>query len=178
MTHAITHPVTQSHFADAIALLKADHRHFDDLFEAFGKSRWPVRRQSVAHQICTELAIHINLEEDLFYPALRGRVADDLLDRALARLDETRILMRLVETANPRDEFYAAKMHVLAQSVRSHVQEEELFQHGLFARCRRAAVDLVTLGKAMIARRGALVAQARPVGLPMGRNGLRLVAAA
>lgn len=168
---------TQAQFADAIALLKADHRHFDDLFDAFGKSKWPVRRQSVAQQICAELAVHISLEEELFYPALRGRIADDDLDRAMARLDEAKVLMKLVQGADPRDEFYAAKVHVLSESLRYHAREEEQFIYGLFARCRRAAVDVVTLGKAMIARKHALLAQMRPVGLS-GRPSLRLVAAA
>jgi hypothetical protein len=165
--------MTQPQFADAIALLKADHRHIDDLFVEFGKTRWPMRRQSVADMLCTTLKIHIALEQEIFFPAFRGFLPDDLLDRAQAEDDGATALIRLIEHANPREDLYGARVKALAEAIRRHIHAKERFIHGLFARCRRAGVDLVALRDAMVERRRALSAQ----GSFAARTPLRLVAA-
>jgi hemerythrin superfamily protein len=157
--------MSQPQFTDAIALLKADHRHIDDLLVEFGKSRWPLRRQSVADRLCSALTIHMALEEEIFYPAFRGRIADEMLDRARAEDDGARLLIRLIEAANPRDDSYPAKVRVLSDSIRRHIGAKERFIHGLFARCRRAGVDLVALRDAMMARRRDLMAQGHFAGM-------------
>jgi hemerythrin superfamily protein len=60
-------------FTDAITLLKADHRKVENLFEQFEKTQAASRKQSLAHEICTELKIHTAIEEEIFYPAFRER---------------------------------------------------------------------------------------------------------
>jgi len=167
--------MTQPQFTDAIALLKADHRHIDDLLAEFAKSRWPLRRQSVADALCTMLKIHIALEQDIFFPAFRGRLADEMLDRAHAEDDSASLLIRLIESANPRDEAYATRVRTLADSIRRHIHAKERFIHGLFARCRKAGVDLVSLRDAMIERKREMLAQGRFSG--KATRALRLVAA-
>ena len=73
-------PTTQ---LDAIALLKADHRKVEDLFESFEKATDKARKKTLADQICMELTVHTKIEEDIFYPACRGKIDDeDLLDEA------------------------------------------------------------------------------------------------
>ena len=67
---------------DAVAMLKADHRKVEGLFEAFEKARTPARKKALATQICTELTVHATIEEEIFYPACKGEVEDDLLDEA------------------------------------------------------------------------------------------------
>lgn len=57
-------------FTDAIALLKADHRTVEDLYET---ARSDARKRDIAHRICVELKIHTMIEEEIFYPAFRGR---------------------------------------------------------------------------------------------------------
>ncbi|MDE1917083.1 MAG: hemerythrin domain-containing protein [Sphingomonadales bacterium] len=151
--------MTDLHFADAIALLKADHRHLDDLIGEFARSRWPMRRQSVADQLCTLLSIHLTLEEEIFFPALRGRVAEDMLETLRVQDDGTRSLIRQIEAMNPRDEAYGLKVKALVDKIRRHILLREGFVHGLFACCRRAGVDLVTLRDAMNERRRILLSQ-------------------
>jgi len=63
---------------DAVALLKADHRAVAELFEQFEKARGDGRKQDLAMQICTELSVHAQIEEEIFYPACDGKVEDDL----------------------------------------------------------------------------------------------------
>ena len=45
-------------YTDAIALLKADHRKVEDLFEQFEKAKDSAKKQNLANQICTELKVH------------------------------------------------------------------------------------------------------------------------
>ena len=67
---------------DAIALLKADHRKVEDLFEKFEKARDATRKQALAQEICTELCVHATIEEEIFYPACKGIVEDDLMSES------------------------------------------------------------------------------------------------
>lgn len=165
--------MTQPQFADAIALLKADHRHIDDLFVEFGKTRWPMRRQSVADTLCNTLKIHIALEQEIFFPAFRGHLPDELLDRAQAEDEGAAVLIRLIEHANPREDTHGLRVKSLAEAIRRHIHAKERFIHGLFARCRKAGVDLVALRDAMIERKRELQA----LGGFTTRPPLRLVAA-
>ena len=64
---------------DAIALLKADHRKVEDLFEKFEKAKDADRKKALAEQICLELSIHAMIEEEIFYPSCKGKVEEDLL---------------------------------------------------------------------------------------------------
>ena len=70
---------------NAIALLKADHRKVEDLFEKFEKARDATRKKALAQEICTELCVHATIEEEIFYPACKGKVEEDLLQRVLRR---------------------------------------------------------------------------------------------
>src|SRR3546814_2494057 len=79
-------------FTDAIALLKADHRKVEDLFEQFEKAGSPARKKTLARQICLELKIHTLIEEEIFYPAFRGRIEDDTLDEAYVEHDGAKLL--------------------------------------------------------------------------------------
>src|SRR6202048_1594250 len=63
---------------DAIALLKADHRKVEDLFSKFEAAGEADKKKCLASQICTELTVHTILEEEIFYPACKGKMEDDL----------------------------------------------------------------------------------------------------
>ena len=63
---------------DAIALLKADHRKVEDLFEKFENAKGTERKQALAKEICTELMVHATIEEEIFYPACKEAVEEDL----------------------------------------------------------------------------------------------------
>jgi hemerythrin superfamily protein len=67
---------------DAIALLKADHRKVEDLFEKFEKTKGADRKKALAQEICMELSIHATIEEEIFYPSCKGKVEEDLLSES------------------------------------------------------------------------------------------------
>ena len=153
-------------FTDAIALLKADHRKVETLFDQFEAARGSAAKRKLAHQICLELKIHTAIEEEIFYPAFRGQIDDDMLDEAYVEHDGAKVLINDIVAARPEDAFYDAKVTVLAEEVKHHVHEEEMRGEGMFAQCRRSDVDLVALRDAMLARKQELMAQAQAAGLP------------
>ena len=153
-------------FTDAIALLKADHRKVEDLFEQFEKAKDAARQQKLATQICNELKIHTAIEEEIFYPAFQGKIEDDTLAEAYVEHDGAKVLINDIMAGSPDDEYYAAKVKVLSEEITHHVKEEEMPSEGMFAQCRKTDVDLVALRDQMLARKEELLAQAEGEGLP------------
>ena len=155
-------PTTQ----DAIALLKADHRKVEDLFEKFEKAKGSERKQSLATQICTELTVHALIEEEIVYPAGKGEVEDDLLDEAYVEHDGAKVLIAEISAGSPDDEFYDAKVKVLSEMIKHHVKEEERPGDGMFAQLRATDLDLVAMGDRLKARKEQLMAELKGAELP------------
>lgn len=164
--------------SDAIALLKADHRKVEVLFEKFESAANPAKKKSIAHEICTELKVHTLIEEEIFYPAFRGKIGDDTLDEAFVEHDGAKVLINDIEAASPQDDFFGAKVKVLSEEIKHHVHEEEMPSEGMFAQCRKTDVDLVSLRDRMLARKQELITQAKASGLPNAKpTALNLIAA-
>lgn len=170
--------MAQEQFTDAIALLKADHRKVEELFEKFEKTRAEAKKGDIARQICMELKIHTLIEEEIFYPAFRGKIEDDTLDEAYVEHDGAKVLINDIEAGSPADQFYDAKVKVLSEEIKHHVHEEEMRGEGMFAQCRETDVDLVQLRDQMLARKEELLTQANAGKLPLARpSAINLIAA-
>ena len=151
---------------DAIALLKADHRTVEELFEQFESATGSSKKQKLALQICLELTVHAKIEEEIFYPACEGKVEEDLLKEAYVEHDGAKVLIAEIEAASPDDEFYDAKVKVLSEQIEHHVGEEEQRMEGMFAQARKAGLDMDALGEQLLARKTELVATYKASGLP------------
>ena len=151
---------------DATHLLAEDHRKVEELFEQFEKASGDGRKEKIARQICTELKVHAMIEEEIFYPALRGKIDDDDLDEAYVEHDGAKLLINEIEAGGPDDHFYDAKVKVLKEQIEHHVKEEEKQQDNLFQQARAADVDLEALGRQMAARKAELMKFADAEGLP------------
>ena len=152
---------------NAVALLKADHRKVEELFESFEKARSEDRKVALVKEICTELMVHATIEEEIFYPACKGRIEDeDLLDEAYVEHDGAKVLIAELLQGSPADEFYDAKVKVLSEMIKHHVKEEEMRSEGMFAQAREAGLDMEALGERMAARKKELQAQFKANGLP------------
>jgi hemerythrin superfamily protein len=151
---------------DAIQLLTQDHREVEELFEKFEKASRDGTKEKLAKQICTELKIHTTIEEELFYPALRGKISDDDLDEAMVEHDGAKVLINDIEAAEPSDDYYDAKVKVLQEEIEHHVKEEEKQRDNIFSQARKTDVDLDALGEQMAARKAELMQQAETSGLP------------
>ncbi|MEA3054018.1 MAG: hypothetical protein QOG72_2921 [Sphingomonadales bacterium] len=151
---------------DATHLLAQDHRKVEELFEQFEKASGDGRKEKIARQICTELKVHSMIEEEIFYPALRGKISDDDLDEAYVEHDGAKVLINEIEAGGPDEDYYDAKVKVLQEQIEHHVEEEEKSRGNLFQQARATDVDLEALGRQMAARKEELMRLADVEGLP------------
>ena len=151
---------------DAIALLKDDHRTVEELFAQFEKASGENRKQKLAEQICLELSVHAQIEEEIFYPACEGKVEEDLLKEAYVEHDGAKVLIAEIMKGGPDDEFYDAKVKVLQEQIEHHVEEEEKRMEGMFAQARKAGLDMDALGAELAARKQQLTAEFERSGVP------------
>ncbi|WP_225206638.1 hemerythrin domain-containing protein [Novosphingobium huizhouense] len=163
-------------YSDAIALLKADHRKVEDLFTKF-EAASDAKKPDLARQICNELKIHTIIEEEIFYPVLKGKIEQDTWTEAYVEHDGAKVLINDIMATDPQDEFFDAKVKVLSEEIRHHVHEEEARSEGMFSQARASGVDLVALRDQMLARKNELMAQAKTGELPPARTSVVKAAA-
>ena len=151
---------------DAIALLKKDHRTVEDLFADYEKATGDGRKEKIAKQICLDLSVHAQIEEEIFYPACEGKVDEDLLKESYVEHDGAKVMIAEILGGEPSDEFYDSKVKVLSEEIEHHVEEEEKRMEGLFAHARKAGLDMDALGDELAARKEELTAQFKANGIP------------
>jgi hemerythrin superfamily protein len=141
---------------DAIALLRTDHQLVQELFDKFEKTRAADRKSALAEQICNELTVHAQIEEEIFYPAARDAIRDeDLIHEATVEHQSAKDLIAQIEASDPSDELFDAKVKVLGEYIKHHVKEE---QNELFPQVRKTKLDLKELGERLMARKEQLQA--------------------
>ena len=114
---------------DAIELLKQDHQAVEGLFERFISSagRDDTARGRVVDSIIQELTVHAQMEEQVFYPAVRNILAqgDELVTESLEEHQEVKGILAELEQMSPGDQGFDSKVMNLIGDVRHHVNEEE-----------------------------------------------------
>jgi hemerythrin superfamily protein len=141
---------------DAITLLKQDHREVEGLFKRFERAgdRGTATKRQVVEQLIKALAVHAAIEEQLFYPAAREAVegAEDTLLESLEEHHIVKWVLSELDGMEPDAERFDAKVTVLVESVRHHVEEEE---SELFPQVRQA------MGRKALAELGDRMAEAK-----------------
>jgi hypothetical protein len=158
-------PKAETQAMDAIALLKADHRNVEWLFQQYENASGKSQKAKLAEQICLELSVHTSIEEEMFYPACRGEIEDEVVDEAYVEHDGAKMLIAELMEGSPDDEFYDAKVKVLSEMIKHHVKEEEQ-RDGMFAQAKQSDIDLDELGERMSARKAELKAEYEESGIP------------
>lgn len=144
--------------ADAIKLLKDDHREVKTWFKEYEKLEDDAEKEALARKICMALSVHAKIEEEIFYPALRKNIDDeDLLDEAEVEHASAKQLIGEIESMSPDDALFDAKVKVLGEYVMHHVQEEE---QEMFPEARDSDVDLKELGAMLSKRKAELMKKA------------------
>ena len=143
---------------DAIALLKADHEAVSQLFAEYEKTRSVTSKKALVAQICTALSVHAQIEEEIFYPAVKTALKDKLLvPEASVEHASVKDLIAQLKGVEPDGEMYDAKVKVLSEYVKHHVKEE---QNEMFPKAKASSLDMVELGARMAARKDDLLDQA------------------
>lgn len=141
---------------DAIALLKADHKAVDSLFSEFTPARSVNRKKLLVEKICKELSIHAQVEEEIFYPAVKAALKDKkLIPEAIVEQATMAHLISQVKGIEPDGEGYDAKVMVLCEYVKHHVKEEHT---EMFPKAKKTNLDMKDLGAKLQARKAELLA--------------------
>jgi len=141
---------------DAIALLKADHEAVSHLFDDYEETDSSKKKRAIVAEICNELTVHTQIEEEIFYPAIRSALKDKLLvPEATVEHGGIKDLIAQLEGVEPDGVDYDAKVKVLSEYVEHHVKEE---QTEMFPKVKASSLDLVALGARMATRKADLLA--------------------
>jgi hemerythrin superfamily protein len=149
---------------DACDLLDADHKavkkmfkQYEELTESRARST-AQKKMDLARQICQELTVHAQIEEEIFYPALRAALKDtDLIAEAEVEHATAKDLIAQIQGMTEADEMFDAKVTVLGEYIDHHVKEErtEMFQKARAAR----KLDLVGMREQLATRKEELMAE-------------------
>ena len=141
----------------AVTLLKKDHREVEGMFDEYEQLEEEADKLALFQQIALALKVHTQIEEEIFYPAERGEVEDDMLDEAQVEHDGAKKLIAEIEGMAPSEPLYDAKVKVLGEYIKHHVKEEEQ-PGGIFAQAKRGDEDLNAMGAQLKARKEELMA--------------------
>ena len=149
---------------DACDLLDADHRavkkmfkEYEELTSSRGRSI-AQKKMDLARQICNELTVHAQIEEEIFYPALREALKEtDMLAEAEVEHQSAKDLIAQIESMPEADEMFDAKVKVLGEYIDHHVKEE---RGEIFTKARSSRkLDLVAMRDELEARKEELMAE-------------------
>ncbi len=153
---------------DACDLLDADHKAVKKMFKEYeelteSKARGAAqKKKDLAVQICHELTVHAQIEEEIFYPAVREALKEkDKIAEAMVEHQVAKELIAQIEAMGDADEMMDAKVTVLGEYIDHHVKEEK---GEIFPKARAARkLDLVAMRDELEARKEELMAE---MGMP------------
>ncbi len=138
------------------ALLTADHKLVSKLFDDYEDASTKAMKKKLVNQICMELSVHAQVEEEIFYPAVKDALQDhELVPEATVEHASLKSLIAQVEGKEPDGEMYDAKIKVLSEYVKHHVKEE---QNEMFPKAKATKLDMVEIGEQITARKQELMA--------------------
>ena len=141
---------------DAIALLRADHKKVSALYEQYENTRSAARKKALVATICQELSIHAQVEEEIFYPAVKAALKDkELVPEAQVEHASLKELIAQVKDKEPDGEMFDAKIKVMSEYTKHHVKEE---QNEMFPKAKATRLDMNELGARIAARKEELMA--------------------
>jgi hemerythrin superfamily protein len=149
----------QSTSVDALELLEQDHREVEQLFDEYDEEGDGKRKEQLAREICQALEVHAQIEERIFYPRAREATKDnDLIDEAIVEHGSVKHLIGEIEAMQVGDDLYDAKVRVLEELVKRHIQEEE---DELFPELVSAKMDTKAVGREIAERKQELMGETK-----------------
>ncbi|MET3376450.1 hemerythrin superfamily protein [Variovorax boronicumulans] len=151
------------HEPDACSLLDTDHKNVKKMFATYEElasskaASASEKKRDLALQICMELTVHTQLEEEILYPAVREAIKEtELLDEAEVEHASAKDLIAQIQDSTEVDEMFDAKVKVLGEYIDHHVKEE---RNEMFPKARAArGLDLVAMREQLTTRKEELMA--------------------
>jgi len=155
-------------FPSATNTIRLDHTHVMSTFHQYRPDSPTRVKKGLANTLCTALEVHAQLEEEIFYPAVRAVTQNDVIAKSLEEHQEMRRLIGQLRQMEPDTTGYDETVADLMRDVMHHVADEETL---VLPEAERLLADqLGELGMQMTKRRLQLV---RPrtgeIALDMGR---------
>lgn len=138
----------------AISILKKDHNKVRDLFDKFENAENLREKRKIVAEAITELKIHTAIEEEIFYPAVRRSIGNEIMTEADEEHHVAKVLIAELERMDGKEDHYDAKFIVLSENIRHHIKEEE---SDMFPKARSTSIDMEELGKKMLHRKNQLM---------------------
>jgi len=148
----------------AISLLKEEHHVFRKLFdEAEGASK--ARLTAIARELCMRLTVHMTIEEEILYPAVRPVLGDDEVNEGIVEHQSGKRICAELEQLDGTEELFSAKVHVLGEETVHHIDEEDedMFEDAKAAHAK-GKIDLEAIGEKLRARQAQLYDQIATTG--------------
>jgi hemerythrin-like domain-containing protein len=143
----------------AIAMLKEEHHIFRTLFDG-AQDASEAKRVAIARELCMRLSVHMTIEEEILYPALKPVIGEGEVNEGIVEHASGKMLCAEIEQLNGDEELFASKVHVLGEETVHHIDEED---EDLFEDARKAhaagKLDLDGIGETMRARQAELYDQ-------------------
>jgi hemerythrin superfamily protein len=137
-------------------MIRMDHSHVITTFHQYDANASPRVKRGLVDSVCVALEIHAQLEEEIFYPALRAVAETDMVKKSVPEHDEMRRLISQVRKLKPGDPGYDETFWQLMNTVMHHAADEETL---LLPAAERVLADqLGELGARMTRRRLQLAA--------------------
>ena len=128
------------------------------MFDEYEQLEKDAEKLELFQKIALSLKVQTAIEEEIFYPEERGEVEDDTLDEAFVEHDGAKKLIAEIESMEPGEKFYDAKVKVLGEYIKHHVKEEEQ-PGGIFAQAKKGEEDLDEMGGRLKQRKDELMAK-------------------
>jgi len=144
---------------EAISMLIEDHQKVQKMFKTFERTEDQQQQEQLATQICNELTVHTQIEEQVFYPAAREALDEEeaaLVDEASVEHQVAKDLIEKIKQSRPHDEEYCALVTVLGEYVNHHIQEE---QKELFPAVKKTEIDFEALAEEMQQKKQELMSE-------------------
>ena len=149
----------------AIRLLKEEHHIFRDLFDRAEQAEDDAALPPIAAELCMRLAVHMTIEEEILYPALKPILGEDEINEGIVEHASGKALAAEIEQLDGDETLYRAKIHVLGEETVHHIDEEdeEMFAEAAEAH-GKGKIDLDALGEKLRARQADLYDQIERTG--------------
>jgi hemerythrin superfamily protein len=132
-------------------MIRLDHTHVMSTFHQYEIDTSPRIKKGLVDTVCVSLEIHAQLEEEIFYPALRAVAETEVVQKSMTDHSQMRQLISQLRNLEPYDASYDQIFFQLMNSVMHHLADEETL---LLPAAERVLADrLGELGAEMTKRR-------------------------
>ncbi|WP_380874196.1 hypothetical protein ACFB49_46360 [Sphingomonas sp. DBB INV C78] len=148
----------------ALEILKEEHHRFRELFDQAEGTKGAALA-NIAAELCLRLTVHMTIEEEILYPALKPVIGDDEVNEGIVEHQSAKRIVAELEQLDGSEELFAAKVHVLGEETIHHIDEED---EDLFADAKEAhakgKIDLDAIGEKLRERQRQLYDQVAATG--------------